>query len=311
MNDAELIEAVMFRFGFRTDTEFANYLNVDQSTISSIRSGKLKMSAGLKLRLIDKRGYLAASSLVEAITPRAISERIRGFNQRNAQRIAEANVQYNEPIATEPCHTHQHDNEGIATVPCQTHQQDNENITTERCQTHQKIIEFIRETKKNDAKEVDLEIQTKIDMILHKLSRAAELTFRERIFIVEGLNHFDPDLWPLSVQNISGYCSSDERLLMELDRISVATFLEKFKRVFESKSDKQLAAALSVKSQTISVLRKNPEKLGSPTGLKILYALGEKNVVDDFNTKELKRLLEDNKTLYEHLKENQQPEKEQ
>lgn len=267
MDDIELLNAVMTGFDFESDTEFADYLNIDRSTISNIKNGKQKMSILLKLRLLDKLGYLATSSLVESITPASISERIRSFNQENARRTAKVNREARS--TNEPGNT-----------------------------SSQTLIEFIEETIEGcKAKRQEATIE-KLSSIKSKISNGQSLETLDRIQIAEGLHTLDREMWPLSILNITQYCANDELLAHELQRVSTATFLEKFKRLLNSKSDKQLAKDLGVTSQTISALRKNPDNLGSPTGLKILYGLGDKGVITDFDTKELKQILEDNSRFY-------------
>jgi len=277
MNDIELLDTAKKSFGFDTDSDqdFADYLDVDQSTISGIRTGKAGMSIGLRLKLMDKRGFQMASSLVESITPEHIAERIRKFNYNNAKKIARDNRA--KKIKSKP---------------------------PQEVSTNKKLLSFLLETNNCDSPSSLSSVWEIPNPIIKKLELDQDLLLAEHLKIVEALFKKDPGIWPMSINGISEYCATSQQLLTKLESIAASVFLDKFKQIADLKSDKDLAEFLGVSKQHVSAIKKDPSKLGAPTSLKILLELMTKSPDKTFDPEVLKLPTGKNEDFAKYINDN-------
>lgn len=74
---AEILDKLRKRLGLDTDKELAELFGVKPSFLSELRKGKRALPTTIKLKILDKLGYLAARDALLALTPQGFAERVR------------------------------------------------------------------------------------------------------------------------------------------------------------------------------------------------------------------------------------------
>jgi hypothetical protein len=88
MNDSELIDALKVQFGWRTDFEVAKFLDIDSTTISSIRTKGDSLGRWQRFKIMDRLKACQVRNLLVRISPAYLGKRIMGASMRGAQRLA-------------------------------------------------------------------------------------------------------------------------------------------------------------------------------------------------------------------------------
>jgi hypothetical protein len=84
MEDKELLAQLQRRFECRTSTDLAVVLGVSSSYLSQIRAGHLTMSVKVRLRALDKLGYVVARDALLSVTPKKIKSTLKKIDNLRA-----------------------------------------------------------------------------------------------------------------------------------------------------------------------------------------------------------------------------------
>jgi transcriptional regulator with XRE-family HTH domain len=84
MEDKELLTQLQRRFECKTSTDLAAVLGVSSSYLSQIRAGHLTMSVKVRLRALDKLGYVVARDALLSVTPKKIKSTLKKIDNLRA-----------------------------------------------------------------------------------------------------------------------------------------------------------------------------------------------------------------------------------
>jgi transcriptional regulator with XRE-family HTH domain len=84
MEDKELLAQLQRRFECKTSTDLAVVLGVSSSYLSQIRAGHLTMSVKVRLRALDKLGYVVARDALLSVTPKKIKSTLKKIDNLRA-----------------------------------------------------------------------------------------------------------------------------------------------------------------------------------------------------------------------------------
>jgi transcriptional regulator with XRE-family HTH domain len=84
MEDKELLAQLQRRFECKTSTDLAAVLGVSSSYLSQIRAGHLTMSVKVRLRALDKLGYVVARDALLSVTPKKIKSTLKKIDNLRA-----------------------------------------------------------------------------------------------------------------------------------------------------------------------------------------------------------------------------------
>lgn len=96
MEDKELLTQLQRRFECKTNTDLAAVLGVSGSYLSQIRTGHLTMSVKVRLRALDKLGYVVARDALLSVTPRKIKSTLKKIDNLRATKKVDVEDDFKE-----------------------------------------------------------------------------------------------------------------------------------------------------------------------------------------------------------------------
>ena len=86
--ESELLDIIKKGFNLRSDAALAARLGISRTAISSVRTGKCRLSIVQRLKVLDKIAFLNVRNWVERVSTENISESLRNYSNQQAGRIA-------------------------------------------------------------------------------------------------------------------------------------------------------------------------------------------------------------------------------
>ncbi len=74
---AELLSKLRKRLGHDNDTQFAEALGIKKAFFSDLKAGRREIPPMIRLKILDKLGYLSARDALLALTPKGFAERVK------------------------------------------------------------------------------------------------------------------------------------------------------------------------------------------------------------------------------------------
>ena len=82
---AELLSKLRKRLGHDNDTQFAEALGIKKAFFSDLKAGRREIPPMIRLKILDKLGYLSARDALLALTPKGFAERVKTADNARLQ----------------------------------------------------------------------------------------------------------------------------------------------------------------------------------------------------------------------------------